>query len=282
MKADANYPSLLGAIWGRTQSCLIKQPVTSEPRPALSRAPLHPPESGEKRHPLLRGLQSNKKAVLTASIVFMAAVWIAGGLAFVTSFRNLLPSRPTPAGAEKSAPAAAENRPPSAAEQSPSAVIENPLAVAERPSTAANAISPAVVATDSVRKLPEQPPPSPPHSSPTAPAVQPVASALLQNDACGDPSQSNNSSPALDDKGSTDPAAGAAITRGWALYRLPYTPARWLGAQHEFKRAFAMDPQSSEARIGLAAILSTRLADGWSPVLQEDMTPGRALVAESH
>ena len=37
----------------------------------------------------------------------------------------------------------------------------------------------------------------------------------------------------------------------------------------------------TEARVGLAAVLSTKLADGWSPVLQEDMPRAEQLLLEA-
>jgi tetratricopeptide (TPR) repeat protein len=81
----------------------------------------------------------------------------------------------------------------------------------------------------------------------------------------------DETSPVADDKELVDPAAREFITRGWALYYLPYTPLRWHEARRDFEQAFEMDSRSSEARLGLASILSTKLADGWSPVLQEDI-----------
>jgi tetratricopeptide (TPR) repeat protein len=61
------------------------------------------------------------------------------------------------------------------------------------------------------------------------------------------------------------------IFKGWAAYHLPYSPLNWQDARHDFERALEIDSRSTEARIGLASILSGKLADGWSPVLQEDM-----------
>jgi tetratricopeptide (TPR) repeat protein len=75
----------------------------------------------------------------------------------------------------------------------------------------------------------------------------------------------------VDDPELVDPAARELIARGWELYYLPCTPVRWQEARRDFERAFEIDARSSEARIGLASILATKLADGWSPVLQEDI-----------
>ena len=78
-----------------------------------------------------------------------------------------------------------------------------------------------------------------------------------------------------------DPAARELIIKGWALHDLPYTLARWQEARRYFERALELDSRSSGARIGLAAILSTRLADGWSPVLQEDIPRAEQLLREA-
>ena len=85
----------------------------------------------------------------------------------------------------------------------------------------------------------------------------------------------------VDDKEPVDPAARELIMRGWALYYLPYTPVRWQEARRDFERALEIDSRSSEARIGLASILSTKLADGWSPVLQEDTPRAERLLLEA-
>jgi Tetratricopeptide repeat len=91
----------------------------------------------------------------------------------------------------------------------------------------------------------------------------------------------NQTPPVVDDKELLDPAARELITRGWALYHLPYTSVRWQEARQDFERALELDSRSDEARIGLASILSTRLADGWSPVLQEDVPRAKHLLAET-
>jgi adenylate cyclase len=71
------------------------------------------------------------------------------------------------------------------------------------------------------------------------------------------------------------------ITRGWELYYLPYSPVRWQDARRNFERAFELDSRSTEARIGLASILSAKLADGWSPVLQEDLPRAENILTEA-
>jgi tetratricopeptide (TPR) repeat protein len=56
---------------------------------------------------------------------------------------------------------------------------------------------------------------------------------------------------------------------------------RWQDARRNFERAFELDSRSAEARIGLASILSTKLADGWSPVLQEDLPRAENILTEA-
>lgn len=85
----------------------------------------------------------------------------------------------------------------------------------------------------------------------------------------------------VEDKDEIDPAARQLISRGWVAYYLPYSPMRWQEARRDFERALEIDPRSSEARIGLASILSTKLAEGWSPVLQEDMPRAEHLLLEA-
>jgi tetratricopeptide (TPR) repeat protein len=85
----------------------------------------------------------------------------------------------------------------------------------------------------------------------------------------------------VEDKDVVDPAARELILRGWAAYYLTYSPVRWQEARHDFERALELDSRSSEARIGLASILATKLADGWSPVLQEDIPRAEHLLSEA-
>jgi peptide/nickel transport system substrate-binding protein len=92
---------------------------------------------------------------------------------------------------------------------------------------------------------------------------------------------SNQTSPVAEEKERLDPKVRNLITRGWELYYLPYSPVRWQDARRNFERAFELDSRSTEARIGLASILSTKLADVWSPVLQEDLPRAESILAEA-
>jgi tetratricopeptide (TPR) repeat protein len=186
-------------------------------------------------------------AFIGGGAILVIGLCIAGGLAYFdtlhTSPPKILVEKPTPT--------------PLAQKPSPPAVAEKQAAMADKPSAAAKPAepTPAVVATDNPPKPPEPQPPPQLQSSPTSLAVTPPLA----------------SQPVVEDNEVVDPAARELILRGWASYYLPYSPVRWHEARHNFERALDIDSRSSEARIGLASILSTKLADGWSPVLQEDM-----------
>ena len=91
---------------------------------------------------------------------------------------------------------------------------------------------------------------------------------------------SGQTPPVADEKEQLDPTVGNLITRGWELYYLPYSAVTWQDARRNFERAFELDSRSTEARIGLASILSTKLADGWSPVRQEDLPRAENILTE--
>src|SRR6266446_7654945 len=191
-------------------------------------------------------------AFIGAGAILVIGLWIVGGLAYFDTFHT---SPPKPV-AEKPTPSQVAEKP------SHPAVAEKPAAIADKP---AEPTPPEVVATDDSPKPPEPQPPLQSQSSPTSPAVTPPLA----------------SPPVVEDKEVVEPAARELITRGWAVYHLPYSPVRWQEARRNFERALEIDSRSSEARIGLAPILSTKLADGWSPVLQEDMPRAEHLLLEA-
>jgi peptide/nickel transport system substrate-binding protein len=94
---------------------------------------------------------------------------------------------------------------------------------------------------------------------PKSPEPQPVQQAL-------EPEQrqvvSSQTSPVADEREQLDPTVRSWITRGWELYYLPYSAVRWQDARRNFERALELDPRSTEARIGLASILSAKIS-GW-------------------
>jgi class 3 adenylate cyclase/Tfp pilus assembly protein PilF len=128
---------------------------------------------------------------------------------------------------------------------------------------------PEVAATDNPVQPPEAQSPPKSQSPPSSPAVSPPLVSAATTPSVGD------------DEEVADPGARELIMEGWALYRLPYTLARWQEARRDFERALELDSRSSGARIGLAAIMSTKLADSWSPVLQEDIPQAEQLLREA-
>src|ERR1700737_1180497 len=197
-------------------------------------------------------------AFIGGGAILVIGLWIVGALAYFDTFHT---SPPKPV-AEKPTPSRVVEKPPH------SAIAEKPAAMADKPSAAtkpAEPTPPEVVATDNSPKPPEPQPPLQSQSSPTAPAATPPLA----------------SPPVVEDNEVVEPAARELITRGWASYHLAYSPARWQEARRDFERALELDSRSSEARIGLASILSTKLADGWSPVLQEDMPRAEPLLSEA-
>jgi tetratricopeptide (TPR) repeat protein len=204
-------------------------------------------------------------AFIGGGAVLVIGLWIVGGLAYFDAFHT---SPPKPV-AEKPTP------PPVVQKPSPPAVAEKPTLVPPSVSrsdagAAASVELPAVSPAEpaSARAMPDNPL-KPPQSQPKP---QPSQQPLVTTD---------RTPPVVDEKEPVDPATRELILRGWALYYLPYTPVRWQQARGDFERAFELDSRSNEARIGLASVLSTRLADGWSPVLQEDMPRAEHLLLEA-
>ena len=202
----------------------------------------------------------------------MIAVWIAAGWAFFASFSDLpSPPKPAPASAEKPTPAVVEK-----------SVSENPAPAAEKPSPAEKPTEPTPVTAGSNTNPPMPPAPQPPTQADAAPAPQTAPPVVApQSGESGDHRQAAESPQVVEHVETVDPAARELISQGWAAYYRPYSLARWQEARHGFERALEIDPQSSEARIGLASILSTKLADGWSPVLQEDLPRAEQLLLEA-
>jgi len=216
------------------------------------------PTNGESPPTTNKYARRGDIAFIGGGAILVIGLWIVGGLAYFNTFHT---SPPKPV-AEKPTPSRVAEKPPH------SAVAEKPAAVADKPSAAtkpAEPTPPEVVATDNSPKPPEPQPPLQSQSSPTSPALTPPLA----------------SPPVVEDEEVVEPAARELITRGWASYHLPYSPARWQEARRDFERALELDSRSSEARIGLASILSTKLADGWSPVLQEDMPRAEHLLSEA-
>jgi len=69
--------------------------------------------------------------------------------------------------------------------------------------------------------------------------------------------------------------------RGWAQWHRPFSAANLQEAQRSFEQALALDPQSIEARIGLAEVLIDIIAPGWSNSVKQDEARAEQLLLEA-
>jgi tetratricopeptide (TPR) repeat protein len=204
-------------------------------------------------------------AFIGGGAILVIGLWIVGALAYFDTFHT---SPPKPVAEKPTAPPVVQKPSPPVVAEKPTLVP--PSVSRSGPGAAAPVelppVSPAELASaHAMADNPLKPPESQPKPQPSQ---EPVVA-------------TDQTPPVVDDKELVDPAARELILRGWALYYLPYTPVRWQEARRDFERALELDSRSGEARIGLASILSTKLADGWSPVLQEDMPRAEHLLAEA-
>ena len=79
----------------------------------------------------------------------------------------------------------------------------------------------------------------------------------------------------------TNPDAQDHVMRGWAWWFRRMSPANRQEAQQAFARALEIDPRSVDARIGLATILVSNIADGWSARPEEDLSQSEKLLLEA-
>ena len=78
----------------------------------------------------------------------------------------------------------------------------------------------------------------------------------------------------------TNPDAQEHVMRGWAWWYRRMSPASRREAQQAFEQALKDDQRSVEARIGLATILISNIADGWSSDVKRDLAHTEELLIE--
>jgi adenylate cyclase len=78
-----------------------------------------------------------------------------------------------------------------------------------------------------------------------------------------------------------DPDARDLVMRGWALYQRPLSEANRREALQAFERAQAIDPNSVDAEIGIAAVLTVNLANGTTETPKEDEARAEKLLADA-
>jgi tetratricopeptide (TPR) repeat protein len=69
--------------------------------------------------------------------------------------------------------------------------------------------------------------------------------------------------------------------RGWAWYHRPFSKETLQEAQRSFERALTIDPESVDARIGIAAVLVNYIPDGFSSSPQQDGARAGQLLLEA-
>ena len=78
-----------------------------------------------------------------------------------------------------------------------------------------------------------------------------------------------------------NPDAHDFVMRGWAWWYRRMSPASRYEAQQAFEQALKADPRSVEARIGLATILISDIADGWSHNAENELPRAEELLHEA-
>jgi adenylate cyclase len=79
----------------------------------------------------------------------------------------------------------------------------------------------------------------------------------------------------------TNPDARDLVMRGWAQYYRPASVVSRQEAQRLFELALEIDPGSVDGKIGLARALVSKLADGWSSNVQQDVARAEELLLEA-
>jgi adenylate cyclase len=78
-----------------------------------------------------------------------------------------------------------------------------------------------------------------------------------------------------------DPDARDFVMRGWAWYYRPFSVANREESERLFERALEIDPQSVDARVGIATVLVSNIVDGWSSSPQQDGVRAEKLLNEA-
>jgi adenylate cyclase len=85
----------------------------------------------------------------------------------------------------------------------------------------------------------------------------------------------------IEQERAVDPDARDLIMRGWALYQRPLNAENRKEALHAFEEAQAIDPNSVDAEIGIAAVLTVNVADGSTETPKDDEARAEKLLADA-
>jgi adenylate cyclase len=78
-----------------------------------------------------------------------------------------------------------------------------------------------------------------------------------------------------------NPDAHELVMRGWAYYFRPTTPENQQEALSSFEKALALDPESAEARAGIANVLEVSISQSRSTDRDADLTRGEQLARDA-
>jgi len=84
----------------------------------------------------------------------------------------------------------------------------------------------------------------------------------------------------IDQQPKTNPDARDFVMRGWAWWHRPATISARQEARQAFDQALAMDRESIDAKIGLAATITQILVEGWSSSFHQDQALAERLLHE--
>jgi adenylate cyclase len=85
----------------------------------------------------------------------------------------------------------------------------------------------------------------------------------------------------IEQERAVDPDAQDLIMRGWALYQRPLNAENRKEALQAFERAQAIDSNSLDAEIGIAAVLTVNIADGTTETPKEDEARAEKLLGDA-
>jgi Tfp pilus assembly protein PilF len=78
-----------------------------------------------------------------------------------------------------------------------------------------------------------------------------------------------------------DPDARDLVMYGRALFNRPYSVATFQAAQRAYEQALEKDPGLVDAKIGIASVLLSNMANAWGPVTQQDLARAEQLLLEA-
>ena len=85
----------------------------------------------------------------------------------------------------------------------------------------------------------------------------------------------------IEQEKTVNPDARDLVMRGWAQWHRQFAMANYQESQRTFEQALALDPRSVDAKIGLATVLATAVASGFSSSVQQDEARAEQLLLDA-